>query len=201
MCSGCSNLLWAGWSGDQILVGARFSAHLLRPALWSTQPPVQWTLGLSQGVKQLVRGIDHRPPSSTKVKENRVVPLLRLWAFVACSRVNFTFLPVVDKQCKLVKHVANCVEGFHLSILLFCRINTDMILWQPSAPKPVDLFGGKGQTAVDLASTVLQESLYPAFSMCKSGVQYGMWVYSEQHLECYIITHINNETSCRTWWS
>jgi hypothetical protein len=64
-----------------------------------------------------------------------------------------------------------------------------MILWQPSAPKPADLYGGLGQTAVDLASTVLQESLYPAFSMCKSGVQYGMMVFSEHHLEFYIITY------------
>jgi hypothetical protein len=53
-----------------------------------------------------------------------------------------------------------------------------MFLWQPSAPTPVDVYGGNGQTAMDLASAVLQESLYPAFSMCKSGVQYGMFVFS-----------------------
>ena len=76
-----------------------------------------------------------------------------------------------------------------------------MFLWQPSAPKPAELYGGKGQTAVDLASTVLQESLYPAFSMCKSGVQYGMCVFSEQRLEFYITTHIASETSCLTWQS
>ena len=100
-----------------------------------------------------------------------------------------------------MKHAGNCVEGFHVSILLFCRLNTDMFLWQPSAPKPVEQYGGKGQTAVDLASTVLEESLYPAFSMCKSGIQYGMSVFSEQLFEYYIITHIDNETSCLTWQS
>ena len=88
-----------------------------------------------------------------------------------------------------------------MSILLFYRLNTDMFLWLPSAPKPVEQYGGKGQTALDLASTVLQESLYPAFSMCKSGVQYGMFVFSEQHLAFYTVTHINNETNCLTWQS
>jgi hypothetical protein len=65
------------------------------------------------------------------------------------------------------------------SMLLLCRINTDMFLWEPAAPKPkmtspADLYGGSGQMGIDLMSTVLQESLYPAFSMCKSGIQYGM---------------------------
>jgi hypothetical protein len=54
-----------------------------------------------------------------------------------------------------------------------------MFLWEPAAPKPKmtspsDLYGGKGQAGIDLASTLLQESLYPAFSMCKSGIQYGI---------------------------
>jgi hypothetical protein len=43
-----SDLLWAGWSRDRILVGARFSA-LVRPDLGPTQPTVQWVLGLSWG--------------------------------------------------------------------------------------------------------------------------------------------------------
>jgi hypothetical protein len=46
------------------------------------------------GVKRPGRGIDHPPTSSAKVKE-RVepprIPLLPLWAFVACYRVTFTF--------------------------------------------------------------------------------------------------------------
>jgi len=37
-------------------------------ALGSTQPPTQWVLGLSPGVKQLGHGIDHPPPSSAKVE-------------------------------------------------------------------------------------------------------------------------------------
>ena len=44
------------------------------------------------GVKRPVRGVDHSPPSSAKVKERvqlYLYPLL--WTFVVCSRVSFTF--------------------------------------------------------------------------------------------------------------
>jgi len=44
-------------------VGMSFSA----PALWSTQPPVQWVPGLSRGVKRPGGGVDH--PFSAEVKE------------------------------------------------------------------------------------------------------------------------------------
>jgi hypothetical protein len=56
-----------------------------------------------------------------------------------------------------------------------------MFLWEPAAPKPnvtspADLYGGNSQMGVgiDLTSSLFQESVHPAFSMCKSGVQYGM---------------------------
>ena len=42
------------------------------------------------GVKRPGRGVDHPLPSSAKVKERVVIPLLPLWVFVACSRVTFT---------------------------------------------------------------------------------------------------------------
>ncbi|GFG37838.1 hypothetical protein Cfor_03151 [Coptotermes formosanus] len=87
------------------------------------------------------------------------------------------FIDHASRNSRIQLEVSLPCASMHLSSkhvyeLIYNRINTDMILWQPSAPKPADLYGGKGQTAVDLASTVLQESLYPAFSMCKSGVQY-----------------------------
>ncbi|KAH0569025.1 autophagy-related protein 2 homolog B [Cotesia glomerata] len=54
---------------------------------------------------------------------------------------------------------------------IYNRINTDLFLWEPSAPRPkytiTDPHGG-----LDLASTLLQESVHPKFSMCKSGIQY-----------------------------
>jgi len=40
-----------------------------RPALGSTQPPVQWVPGLSGGKVRPGRGADHSAPSSAAVKE------------------------------------------------------------------------------------------------------------------------------------
>jgi hypothetical protein len=50
--------LWAGWSRDRILVGARLSASV------QTGPgahPASCAMGLSQGVKQPGRSVDHPP--------------------------------------------------------------------------------------------------------------------------------------------
>jgi hypothetical protein len=41
-------------------------------------------------VKRPGRDVHHPPPSSAEVKERVVIPLLPLWAFMACSRVNLT---------------------------------------------------------------------------------------------------------------
>ena len=43
--------------------------HPSRLALGPTYPPIEWLPGLSWGVKQPGRGIDHPPPYSAKVKE------------------------------------------------------------------------------------------------------------------------------------
>jgi len=61
------NLLQAGQSRDQTLVEARISMPS-KPAVRYTQPPEQWVLGLSWGVRQLEPGTDHLPPPGTKVK-------------------------------------------------------------------------------------------------------------------------------------
>jgi hypothetical protein len=64
--------------------GRDFS-HPSRPALGPMQPPVQW-------VKRPVFGVDHPPPTSTKIQE-RVelhVSVLLLCVFMACCSVNFT---------------------------------------------------------------------------------------------------------------
>jgi hypothetical protein len=42
-------------------------------------------------VKRPGRDVDHPPPYSAEVKE-RVELYLYIWAFVACYRVNFTFI-------------------------------------------------------------------------------------------------------------
>jgi hypothetical protein len=54
---------------------------------------MQWVPALSRLIKRPGRGVDHPPPSSAEVKER--VELLLLWAFVVCSRVNFTSVVVV----------------------------------------------------------------------------------------------------------
>jgi hypothetical protein len=44
------------------------------------------------GLKQPGHGVDHPPWSSAEVKKkSSAIPLLPLWAFVACYRVNFTY--------------------------------------------------------------------------------------------------------------
>jgi hypothetical protein len=42
--------------------------HTSRLALGPTQPPVQWVLGLSQGVKQPGHGADRPPPPRAEVE-------------------------------------------------------------------------------------------------------------------------------------
>ena len=65
--------------------------HPSRPAMRPTQPPIQRIPGLFPGVKRPGRGVSYPPPSRAEVKERvEPIPLLHLWAFMACSRVNFT---------------------------------------------------------------------------------------------------------------
>jgi hypothetical protein len=51
------------------------------------------------GVKRPGRGADHPPPPSVEVENEysyRAVPLLPIWAFGACYRVNFLFYVLAD---------------------------------------------------------------------------------------------------------
>ena len=80
-----------GWSGDRIPVAARFSAPV------QTGPrahPASYTVGTGsfQGVKRLGRGVYHPPHLAPRLRKQKIyIPLLPLWAFVACYRKNFTF--------------------------------------------------------------------------------------------------------------
>jgi len=53
--------------------------------------PASYTMvtGSFPGVKWPRHGVDHPPPSSAQVKERVELSLLPLWAFMACSMVNF----------------------------------------------------------------------------------------------------------------
>ncbi|KAI4495649.1 hypothetical protein M0802_008484 [Mischocyttarus mexicanus] len=81
----------------------------------------------------------------------------------ARSRVQVEInLPIVSVQ----------IPSKHLYELLYNRFNTDMFLWEPSAPRPKYNSHMESHIGLDLASTLLPESAYPRFSMCKSGIQY-----------------------------
>ena len=87
--------LRAGRSGDRIPVRVRFSARV------KTGPrahPASYTIGTGSfaGVKRPGRGVDHPPTRGWR--ESRGIPVLPLWAFVACSRVTFTFTFTLDEE-------------------------------------------------------------------------------------------------------
>jgi hypothetical protein len=65
---GYSNSLRAGQSGDEIPMGARFSA-LSNSALVPTQPPVHLDAGSFSGIKRPCRGVDHPSAPSAEVKK------------------------------------------------------------------------------------------------------------------------------------
>jgi len=77
-------------------------------AVGSTQPPIQWVLGiLSPRVKWPRHEADHSPPSSTKVKNmlryTSIPPYtFRVWC-LAKHRDNFTFTVLVLNHSKKVK--------------------------------------------------------------------------------------------------
>ena len=54
--------------------------------------PASYTMGTGflPGVKRPGRGVDHPPPSSAEDEGRAELYILPLWAFVACSTVNFT---------------------------------------------------------------------------------------------------------------
>jgi hypothetical protein len=55
-----------------------------RPALGSTQPPIQWVLGaLSTGVNRPGREADHSPPASTEVKKMWIYTTTPPYTFMA----------------------------------------------------------------------------------------------------------------------
>jgi hypothetical protein len=55
-------------------------------------------IGSFLGLKRPGRGVEHLPPSSVEVKERVDLYLYSpIWAFVACSNVNFT----PSKYCKV----------------------------------------------------------------------------------------------------
>lgn len=57
----------------------------------------------------------------------------------------------------------------HIYELIYNRINNDLLLWEPSAPKPKT-------TPANLNSR--RPDVEDMFSMCRSGIQFGKYLYN-----------------------
>jgi hypothetical protein len=68
--------------------------------------------GSFPGIKQPGRGVDHPPHLAPRWKKEYSYPLLLLWAFMACSRVNISF--------SLTFYLLNtCNFAAHIYVLVF----------------------------------------------------------------------------------
>ena len=88
---GIATLFWMDGPGIESRCRARFSAPVQTD---SGAHPASYTRGtwsLSQGVKMPWLGVGHLTPSSAEVKERVDITLRPLRAFMAYSRVNFSF--------------------------------------------------------------------------------------------------------------
>ena len=95
MLSRYSDTIRAGRSGDRNPVGGRDLPHSSRPGLGTTQPPIQWVLGLSRGkaaaawrwpptpssadVKERVELYIYSPSGSSWLVQGLTLPLLYLY--------------------------------------------------------------------------------------------------------------------------
>jgi hypothetical protein len=70
--------------GVRVPVGSRIFSKLSRPALRSTQPPIQWVPGaLIPGVKRPGREAHHSPPASAEVKKMWIYTFTPPYGFMA----------------------------------------------------------------------------------------------------------------------
>jgi hypothetical protein len=94
--------------------------------------------GSFPGVNRLGGGVDHPPPSTAELK-SRAVPLLPLWAFVASSRLTFTFTWVVALRRLLVSYRSfGKTHWSHLQVSAI-KCGTDRVS-QKSVPNYQEVF-------------------------------------------------------------
>jgi len=105
-----------GDPGIETRWGARFSAHVQTgPGAHQTS----YTMGTGSfpGVKRPGRGVDHPPPSTAEVKEIVELYLYSpFWAFVACSRVNFTFTFTFTLECAVLSWALSPRHGLVIGL-------------------------------------------------------------------------------------
>jgi hypothetical protein len=94
-----------------------------RPALGSTQPPIQWVLGaLSLGVKLPGRETDHSPPSSAQIKNG--------WSYTSppqCASMVWCSVKKVQRQLYLTE--------LYFTLLYFTLLYTFHLLDNCQIPK------------------------------------------------------------------
>lgn len=74
------------------------------------------------------------------------------------------YLPIVSLQ----------LESKHLYEVLYNRINSDLLLWVPSAPKPKSKSSDLSNPTGATFSSFINQDM---FKLCKSGIQYGMQMF------------------------
>ena len=109
-----------GGPGIEYRWGARFSAPV---QTCSESHPASCTIGTGSfpGVKRPGRGVEHPPPSSAEVKERVELYLYsHLWAFVVCSRVNFTYsLPTCFDRIAVIIRVIHKITRSPNKLLIY----------------------------------------------------------------------------------
>jgi len=129
-CSRYSDLLWAGWSGGQMLVSTGFFTPI-HTSLGAHA--TSYTVGtrLFPGVKQLGYGIYHPLPSSAEVQERVDWYFYSPSAFMAHYRVNFTIYWVFSIFQNFLLCVGihflgffECVQIQRLDVSISVQINT-----------------------------------------------------------------------------
>jgi hypothetical protein len=72
--------------------------HPFRPTLGPTQPPIQWVMGPFPRGKQQGCGINYPTHLGQRLRKEYSYTSTPLWAFMACSKVNFTFAFIIVKR-------------------------------------------------------------------------------------------------------